>query len=73
MQEFLEKQQVVTLKDDCYTDIVGEVYMEHLTNQLTSLLKMLHKKKAKRESKVLPSGHESLFEIATTFFCFHNA
>ena len=47
----------------------GELYMEQLSNQLSSLLNMLYKKK----DRAAAEKEKDLFEIALTFFCFHNA
>ena len=51
----------------------GEVYMEQFSKQLTSLLNYLYKKDTiKNKDTQEHEDNKELFEIATTFFCFHN-
>lgn len=47
----------------------GELYMEQLSSQLTSMLKMLYQRKGAGASE----EGKDLFEIALTCFCFHAA
>jgi hypothetical protein len=47
----------------------GELYMEQLSDQLTSMLTRLYKKQDREAAQ----SQKDLFEIALTFFSFHNS